>query len=123
MHPTNTNQEVVYLGLYEKIIYVWDDHNMVFQEGGNGTLWMNPQEILAANFGDYDDTSLKDNTNAELLGNIKSADVVMYLVKGKRLGDMQDISCENVISITNIIMKEKVKVWTENPEVILQVLC
>ena len=46
----------------------------------------------------------------------------MYLVKGKGLGDMQDISCENVISITNIIMKEKMKVRKENPEVILQVL-
>ena len=34
MHPTNIKQEVGYLGLYEKIIRVWDEKHMVFKEGG-----------------------------------------------------------------------------------------
>ena len=35
MHPTNTNQNFVYLGLNEKIIEIGDYQNMVFQEGSN----------------------------------------------------------------------------------------
>ena len=43
MHPTKINQEVGYLGLYEKIIEIGDEQNMVSQEGDNIPLWMTPQ--------------------------------------------------------------------------------
>ena len=46
----------------------------------------------------------------------------MHVVKGKRVGDLQDISYENSISITNIVRKGKVKLCMSNPKVLLQVL-
>ena len=46
----------------------------------------------------------------------------MHVVKGKRVGDLQDISYENSISITNIVRKGKVKLFMSKPKVLLQVL-
>ena len=46
----------------------------------------------------------------------------MYVLKGERLGEMQNISHANLIYVTNIISKERVKVWMGNPKVLLQVL-
>ena len=60
MHPTKFKHNFVYLGPNEQIIEVENDKNMSFQEGGNGTFWMNPQEHLATNFVCRDDLSLKD---------------------------------------------------------------
>ena len=36
----------------------------------------------------------------------------IYLAKGKRVGDLQDIYCKKYISATNIISKEGVKTHT-----------
>ena len=51
MHPTNIKQKIGYLGLHERILEVGDDKHMVFQEGGNVPLWVNPQDPLGTNFG------------------------------------------------------------------------
>ena len=51
MHPTNIKQKIGYLGLHERILEVGDDKHMVFQEGGNVPLWVNPQDTLGTNFG------------------------------------------------------------------------
>ena len=41
-------------------------------------------------------------------------------MKGKRVSEPQDIARENLISVTNIIRKERVKVWMVNPKVLLR---
>ena len=46
----------------------------------------------------------------------------MYVVKGNRVGDLQDISHENLISVTEIIRKKRVKSWMGNPKGLIQVL-
>ena len=78
---------------------------MLFQEGRYIPLWTTPQEHVATKFGQYDDMQLKDKTDSELLGNLKRAGVYIYVVKGNRVGDMQDIYCKKMISVTNRISK------------------
>ena len=65
MHPKNINQNFGYLGPYDRIIEVGDDNHMVFQEDGNGPLWMTTKERVYAKFSNYDEPSLKDKTKAE----------------------------------------------------------
>ena len=60
-------------------------------------MWMTPQERISTKFIHYDDLSFKDNIKAELVGNIKISGVDMYVVKGEKVIEMQDISRENVI--------------------------
>ena len=122
IHPTNTKQEVGHLLPHKQIIDKGDDQNMAFQEVGNGKLWTIPQERVDTKFSNYFDLQLKDNTKAKLLGDIKNDDVDMSVVKGKMLGDLQDISCENLISITNRTRKEGAKVWMGETRGILKVL-
>ena len=43
MHPTKIKHEVAYLGPHEQILGVGDEKHMVFQGGGDGTLFMTPQ--------------------------------------------------------------------------------
>ena len=50
MQPTNSKQEVGYLGLHKRIIEVGDDQHMVFQESIDVKLWMTQQEHVATNF-------------------------------------------------------------------------
>ena len=64
---------------------------MLFQEGGNVPLWMNPQERVDTKLSQYDEPQLKYNTKIGLLINIKSAGVDIYVVEGNRVGDLQDI--------------------------------
>ena len=94
MHPTQTNQEVGYLGLQEKIIDVGNVQHMVFQEGGYGPFWVTPQEHIATNYSHYDEPQLKDKKKDELLGNLKSSRMDVYGVKGKRLDNLHDIAYE-----------------------------
>ena len=42
MHPTNTNQEVGYLGPNEKKFDVGDWQHMILQEGSDVPFWINP---------------------------------------------------------------------------------
>ena len=65
---------------------------MVFQEGDNVPFWMNPQESIDKNIIKYGDPQLKDKTKDELLSNLKSAGVDIYVVKGKRVDELQDTS-------------------------------
>ena len=65
---------------------------MVFQEGRNGPFWMTPKQHVTMKFSQYDEPSLKYNTKYELLGDIKISMVGMYVVKGKKVGDLQGIS-------------------------------
>ena len=95
---------------------------MIFQEGGNGTFWMTPQERVGTKFSHYDDMPLKYNIKDELLGNLESAGVYMTVVKGKRVGELQDIYREKLISVTNIIRKKRVKGWMVKPKEIIQEL-
>ena len=92
MQSTSINKEVGYLGLYEQIIEVFYEKRMVLQEKGNVTLFMNPKKSVATKFSQYDDPKLRDNTKDELLGNLKSAGVDIHVVKGNKVGDLQDIS-------------------------------
>ena len=105
MHPTNVNQGVGYLVPHELIIEVGDDNHMLFQEGGNVSFWMNPQERVYTKPIQYDEPCLKDKTNYELIGDLKSACVEISLVKGKRVGDTHYISHKSYISVTKIISK------------------
>ena len=82
---------------------------MLLQDGSDVPLWMTPQERGSNKFSQYDDKSLKDNKKDELIGNIKSTGIYISVVKGKRVGDLQDISRDNYISVTNIISKERMK--------------
>ena len=105
MHPTNIKQEVGYLGPLEQILEVGDNHHMVFQEGGYVPFWVTPQEHIATKLSQYDELQLKENTKAELLGNLKIADMDIYVVKGRRVGKLQDISHKHFISVTRRISK------------------
>ena len=120
--PTNIKQEVGCLGPHEKILEVGDENNMLYQEGGNVPIWMTPQERVATKFSQCDELQLKNNTKAQLLGNIKSSGVDISVVKEKRVGDLQDIPCKILISVKNIIRKERVKVQMGNPNGLLWVL-
>ena len=55
---------------------------------------MTPQDHVGKCFSQYEDTQLKYKTKVELLGNLKSAGVDIFVLKGKRVGEMQDISCK-----------------------------
>ena len=46
----------------------------------------------------------------------------MSVLKGDNVGKLHDISCENRIPVTNIIIKERVKLCMVNPKVLLRVL-
>ena len=109
-NPTNINQEVGYLGPHEKIFDVGNAKHMLLQEGDNIPLCMTPQEHADKNFVHYNEPQLKYKTKAELIGNIKSAGTDISILKWKRLGELQDISHKNPISVTKIIRKESVKV-------------
>ena len=95
---------------------------MVFQEGGNGQFWVNPQERVATKFINYDDLLLKYKTKSDLLDNLKIFLVDMSVLKGERVGELQDISHEILTSVTNIINKKRVKGWMGKPKGLLQVL-
>ena len=56
INPTNINQEFGCLGPHEQIIEVGDDHHMVFQEGGDVQLWINPQDCVVKKFSHFDET-------------------------------------------------------------------
>ena len=86
MHPTTINQEVGCLGPHGRIIEVWYEQHMVFQEGDDAPFCITPQDCTVKNFIQCDDTQLKDKTKAQLLGNIKSAGVDISVVKGKMVG-------------------------------------
>ena len=109
IHPTKIKQEVGYLCLYKIIIEVGNGQHMVFQEGSDVPFCMTPQERVAAKFIQYDEAQLKDKTKAELSVNIKSAGMDISVVKKNRLGKMQGISREKIISVTTRIRKERVK--------------
>ena len=55
MHPTNTNQEVGYLGPNEKKFDVGDWQYMILQEGSDVPFWINPQECISTKFSQYND--------------------------------------------------------------------
>ena len=71
---------------------------------------MTPQERVDMKFSQYDKLQLKDNKNAALLGNNKTFNMDISAVKGNRLGELNDISRENSISVTNKIRKKRVKI-------------
>ena len=98
------------------------DQNKVFQEGGDEPFWMTLQERVAINSINYDEPSLKYKTKDYLLDYLKTAGLDMSIVKENISGELQDISCQNLTSTTNRIIKESVKVWMGNPKVLLQVL-
>ena len=64
---------------------------------------MNTQESTATKFCQYDEPYLQDKKKYELLCNLKSADVGISVVKGKRVGDLHDISCKKLITVTKRI--------------------
>ena len=105
MHPTNIKQEVGYFGPHEKIIEIGDQKHIIFQEGGYVTFWMNPQEFIDTKFSQYDDPQLKDKTKADSISNIKSAGVDISVVKGKKVGNLQDVSRKNSFYVTKIKLK------------------
>ena len=80
---------------------------MVLQEGGDVPLWITTQERVVTKFSQCDDPQLKYKTKSELLGNIKSAGVGITVVKGKRVGQLQDIDHKTFIPVTNRIKKER----------------
>ena len=65
---------------------------MLFKDVGVVPFCMTTQEHLTTKFSQYDGPQLKDNTKVELLGNLKRYGLDISLVKGKSVGDMQDIS-------------------------------
>ena len=95
---------------------------MVVQQGGGVLLYMTPQERVDMKFSEFDEPSLKYNTNTELIGNIKITGMDMYVVKLKRVGELQDVSCENFISVKNIMWKERVKLWMGKSKGLIQIL-
>ena len=58
---------------------------MVFQEVGDVPLCITPKQCVVTKFSQGDEPQLKDKTNAELLGNIKSSRVDISIVKQKRV--------------------------------------
>ena len=77
MKPTNIKQNFGCLARHERIVEVWDQEHMIFQQVGNGPLCITPQQCVATKFSYYYDQSLKDKTKSELLGNIKYAGMDM----------------------------------------------
>ena len=53
MHPIKIKQEVGYNGPHEQIIYVGGDLHILFQDGGGGIFWMNPQDRVATKLIQY----------------------------------------------------------------------
>ena len=116
-----TNQEVDYLGPYEKIVEVGDDQNMLLKQGGDVPFQITPQQSVDTQFSHYYELQIIDNTKAELLGNIKSSTVDISVVKGKWVGYMQDISHDRkYISVQIILRKERVKGYMVKPKGLLQ---
>ena len=64
---------------------------------------MNPQDIGAKKSIQYDDPLLKDNTKYGLLSNIKISAVDNYVLKGRRVYELQDTS--QTIYVRNKIIK------------------
>ena len=95
---------------------------MLFQESGDVPFWVNPQEHVATNSSHYDYPQLKYKTKAQLLGNIKSSGVDIYVVKDKKVGELQDIPLKNQISVTKRIRNKRIKVQMGNQNEHLQVL-
>ena len=104
MQPTKIKQEVGFLVLYELIIELGYDNIMLFQEAVDVALCMNPQEHVDTTFIQYDEPQLKDKTKSELLGNLKSVDMDIYVVKEDIVGELQDISHKYLIYVANIII-------------------
>ena len=69
---------------------------MVFLQDGDLPFWMTSQERLDKKFIQYDQMQLKDKEKAELINNIESSDVDIPVLKGNRVGDLQDIYCKNL---------------------------
>ena len=80
---------------------------MLFQEFGDVTFCMTLQYRISM---------------SDLLGSLKSYRTDMSKVKGKRVGDLQDISPGIFISLTKIISKERMKVLMANLKLFLRVL-
>ena len=97
MHPTNIKQEVGCLVPHEDILEVRYENHMIFQQGGDVIFWIIPQDRVDMKFSYCDDPQLKYKTQAELHGNLKSAGVGIYIVKGNRVDQLQDISHKNDI--------------------------
>ena len=95
---------------------------MALQDDGDVPFWITPQERVVTKFSQCYEPQLKDKTEAELIGDIKSAGIDISIVKGNRVGQLQDVSHEKTIYVTKRIMKESVKVWMGKPKWILQVL-
>ena len=53
MHPTKIKQGVGYLGPHDQILEAVYDQHMVFQEGVNVPLFVNPQYRVAMEFSQY----------------------------------------------------------------------
>ena len=83
---------------------------------------MTTQERVAIKSSQHDDSYLKYKIKAELLGKLKSTGVDIFVVKGKRVGELQDTTLKKMISITNIIRMERVKVWMGDSKGLLQIL-
>ena len=65
IYPTNIKKEVGYLGLYDKILEVGYEQQMVFQQGNNGPFCVTPQEHASMKLIKYDESSLKDKTKSK----------------------------------------------------------
>ena len=78
---------------------------MSLQEGGCVPFWITPQEHVDTKFGQYEEKQLKDTTKYELLVNLKTDGLDIYVVKGKRVCEMQYIPHKNSIFVTNRISK------------------
>ena len=99
-NPTKMKEEVGYLGHHYKIPEVGDEKHILFQDGADVPLRMTPQEHLATKFSQYDDPQLKYKAEDELLGNLKSDGVDIYIMKWKRVGELQDSSLKNYNYVT-----------------------
>ena len=72
---------------------------MVFQEGSDLPVGVTPQESVATKFSHQEELQLKDNTKAEFFGNIKGAGVNISVVKGKKVGKIQETACKKQRSV------------------------
>ena len=70
--------------------------HMATREGGDVPLWMTPQKRVDTNFSQYYEMQLKYKTKVEIHSNIKSAGMNIYVVEGKRISDLQDISHKTI---------------------------
>ena len=116
-----SSQILVTLAHMRKFLRYGDEKRMVFQEGVSGPFWMTPQDYVSTKSGQCDDPSLKDKTKDKLLGNLKRDVKNISVVKGERVGELQDITREILISVTKILSKERGKVWMVKQKGILQV--